>query len=139
MATEKATSKKRTSNKKASSIAAKSKSATKKSLLSDKIAAEQWDLPAGFKEDGNTLATLREVVNPSIPTLSLPDLPMEKRKKLVVERLERKPNFTINMIGSGVVDKARAIEEVKSQTPAGKVIQEIEQRVINNMLKKAKL
>lgn len=115
----------------------KSKKATGK--LSPEISPIQWGLPAGYKGGGEELATLREVVDPSVPTLSLADLKAEKRKDLIVSRLELEPDFTLNMIGAGVVDKARAIEEVKAQTPTGKIIQEIEQRVINNMLEKARL
>ncbi len=107
--------------------------------LGPMISAEQWDMPAGYKDDGTTLATLREIVDPAIPTLSLPDLPDEKRQDLVLQRLERRPTFNLNLIEGGAVDKARALQEVKAQTPAGKVIQEIEQRVIQNMLEKAKL
>lgn len=107
--------------------------------LSPEISQVQWDLPAGYKESGEELATLREVVDPSIPTLSLADLSGEKRRDLIVTRIELEPDFTLNMIGAGVVDKARAIQEVKAQTSTGKIIQEIEQRVINNMMEKARL
>ncbi len=139
MATKKAETQKQTTRRKTLGANAKIALGSKKNLLGKNIKSEQWDLPVAFRKDGETFATLREVVDPNVVTLSLADLSGEKRKNLIVERLERKPNFTINMIGAGVVDKKRAIEEVKAQTPAGKVIEEIEQRVINNMLVKAKL
>ncbi len=42
------------------------------------------------------------------------------------------------MVGGGIVDKVRAIEEVKGQTDIGKVLTEIEQRVIQNLLEEVK-
>ena len=38
------------------------------------------------------------------------------------------------MVAGGIVDKQRAIAEVKAQTDIGKVLTEIEQRVIQNLL-----
>ena len=38
------------------------------------------------------------------------------------------------MVGGGIVDKQRAIEEVKAQTDIGMVLTEIEQRTIENLL-----
>ena len=41
------------------------------------------------------------------------------------------------MVGAGLVDKDRAIAEVKAQSNVGRVLAEIEQRVINNLVERA--
>ena len=38
------------------------------------------------------------------------------------------------MVDGGIVNKERAIEEVKAQTEIGRVLTEIESRVIQNLL-----
>jgi hypothetical protein len=108
--------------------------------LAGPVPAEQWKLPVGFKDHGQALATLAEVVNPHVSTLSLADADDDSRHKLIAERFAMKPDsYRIHLVGAGVVDKARAIEEVKAQTPTGKLLEEIEQRVVNNMINKAML
>jgi len=105
--------------------------------LGGPIPPEQWKLPAGYKEDEKSLANLEEMANPEIPTLSLADVTEEKRKKVIISRLEQQPNFDISLMGAGRIKQVRAIKEVKADTAAGKVIQEIEQRIITNMMRKA--
>jgi hypothetical protein len=96
----------------------------------------QWDMPAGFRPDGQ-IATLKEVVDPKVPTLSLGEISPEQRADLVVKRIEQQPDFKITMFPAGVIDKDRAIAEVKAQSKVGKTLTEIEQRVINNLVERA--
>lgn len=99
-----------------------------------KIPAKQMDLPVTFDAAGN-LVTLRQVMAPGHGSvLSLASLSPEKRAELTVKRIEAQPEFEVAMVGGGIVDKGRAIEEVKAQTDIGKVLTEIEQRVIRNLL-----
>jgi len=99
-----------------------------------KIPQEQMDLPVTFDTAGN-MVTLREVMTPGHGSvLSLSSLTPEKRAELTVKRIEAQPEFEVAMIGGGIVDKTRAVEEVKAQTDIGKVLTEIEQRVIQNLL-----
>jgi hypothetical protein len=105
--------------------------------LNGPIPPEQWKLPAGYKEDEESLANLEEMANPEIPTLSLSDVTEQQRKKVIISRLEQQPNFDISLMGAGRIKQVRAIKEVKADTAAGKVIQEIEQRIITNMMRKA--
>jgi hypothetical protein len=99
-----------------------------------KIPADQMDLPVTFDATGN-LVTLRQVMEPGHGSvLSLASLSPEKRAELTVMRIEAQPKFEVAMVAGGIVDKERAIEEVKAQTDIGKVLTEIEQRVIQNLL-----
>jgi hypothetical protein len=101
------------------------------------IPDRQWDLPASYCADGNQLATLREVVDPDVPTMSLSELTPEQRAELVAKRIEAQPNFQIAMIGAGLLDKQRAIAEVKSYSKIGRALVEIEQKMINHQVNKA--
>lgn len=90
-----------------------------------------WNQPAGYHIDGVKIATLGELVDPSIPTMSLSELTEEQRVKLVVSRLRMEPDdFRIAMIGPGVIDKTRAIAEVQSGSRIGRTLMEIEQNLL---------
>jgi hypothetical protein len=91
---------------------------------------DQLSLPAGFSPDGDRMVSLRDVISPKIATIDFPQLSPEKKAELTIARLEQQPDFKLGMVGIGVVDKDRAILEVKKQTPAGKTLVEIEQRTI---------
>ncbi|HEV2911893.1 MAG TPA: hypothetical protein VGX92_01135 [Pyrinomonadaceae bacterium] len=141
----KAPGKRAASGRKAASASASSKSSRKSSRKQGKLAKstgpasvsqKQLDLPASYSADG-TLATLREVVNPQVPTLSLAELSPAQRVDVVAQRIEAQPKFQIAMVGAGVIDKERAIAEVKSGTKIGRALMEIEQRVINNLISRA--
>jgi hypothetical protein len=97
------------------------------------IPAEQMDLPVSFDAAGNPV-TLREVVQQKAQMLSLAALTPEKKAELTCQRIEAQPTFELAMLGAGVVTKERAIEEVKAHTDVGRVLMEIEQRVINSLL-----
>jgi hypothetical protein len=99
-----------------------------------KIPAEQMDLPVTFDATGG-MVTLRQVMAHDYGSvMSLSTLSPEKRAELTVKRIEAQPKFEVAMIGGGIVDKERAIKEVKAQTDIGRVLTEIEQRVIQNLL-----
>jgi len=99
-----------------------------------KIPAEQLDLPITFDAAGK-LVTLREIMAPGHGSvLTFASLTPKKRAELTAKRIEAQPKFEVAMVGGGIVDKERAIEEVKAQTDIGQVLTEIEERVINNLL-----
>ncbi len=102
-----------------------------------RIPAEQWEFPAGYTADGKRLANLREVVDPDIATMSLSQLTPEQRAELVAERIARQPRFQLAMVGAGVVDRDRAISEVKGQTEIGRALMEIEQNAIHLLIEAA--
>ncbi len=98
---------------------------------------KQWAMPAGFHSDDSAVASLRDVVDPSVPTKQLSDLTFEQRAELVLKRLALQPSIQLAMIGAGMIDKERAITEVKNKTKVGKLLIEIEHQMIRNLLEQA--
>ena len=101
------------------------------------IPAKQWDMPAGFHSNGVEHATLRDVLDPDKPTMQLSDLTIQQRAELVVKRLELQPKIELAMIGAGMIDKSRAITEVKNRTKVGRLLIEIEHQMIRNLIEQA--
>ncbi len=97
------------------------------------VAEKQWNMPAGLCPDGSP-ATLLEVVDSNQPTRQLSDLSFAERADLVVKRLELQSKIELAMIGAGMIDKARAITEVKNKTRVGRLLIEIEQQMIRNLI-----
>lgn len=98
---------------------------------------KQWAMPAGFRADDSEVVTLRDVVDPTVPTKQLSDLTFEQRAELVVKRLALQPSIQLAMIGAGMIDKERALTEVKNKTKVGKLLIEIEHQMIRNLLERA--
>ena len=98
---------------------------------------KQLAMPAGFHADDSSVASLRDVVDPSVPTKQLSELTLAQRAQLVAERLALQPSFELAMIGAGMIDKQRAITEVKGKTKVGKLLIEIEHQMIRNLLEQA--
>jgi hypothetical protein len=93
------------------------------------------DQLAGYHVGGTKLASIQEVLEPSTPTMSLAELTEQQRVELVIARLQSKPDdFTISMIGPGVINKTRAIAEVQARTRVGRTLMEIEQLQISTMI-----
>jgi hypothetical protein len=107
-------------------------SMTKAKALGTPVPQDQLSMPAGFRPDGE-VATLKEVLDPQVPTVSLAEVTPQQRADLVAKRIERQPDFNVQMVGAGTIDKNRAIAEVKAQSDIGKRLIEIEQRVLNNL------
>ncbi|PYR94994.1 MAG: hypothetical protein DMF84_03090 [Acidobacteria bacterium] len=94
------------------------------------IPAEQWRLPAGYHRDRKGFATLRHVVDPDTPTVDGSDLSDEQRTELTSERIKRQKRFNLGVLGTGVIDKKRALEEVQKRTAIGRALIDVEQRAI---------
>lgn len=89
---------------------------------------------AGYHRDGQKVATLRELLDPSVPTMSLSELTEDQRVNLIVSRLRNEPdNFRIGIIGPGIIDKTRAIAEVEARSRIGRTIMEIEQNTLRHL------
>lgn len=101
------------------------------------IQKRQWELPTSYCAGGKGWATLREVVDPDVPTMTYSELSPEQRAELVAKRISEQPKFQIAMLGAGLLDQKRAMAEVKAQTAIGRALMEIEQRVINHQVNKA--
>jgi hypothetical protein len=86
-----------------------------------KLSADQWNAPAGFHAHEIRRATLEEVVNPQVPTKNLPELSSAEIYDLAVTRLSLEaPNFQVAVMGFGLIDKARALAEIRARTKLGK-------------------
>ena len=72
-----------------------------------------------------------------VPTKHLSELTLEQRAELVAERLALQPSLELAMVGAGMIDKQRAITEVKGKTKVGKLLIEIEHQMIRNLLEQA--
>jgi hypothetical protein len=131
--------KKKIVEKKVSSAATAAKHARKKKKTekAGAIQDRQWELPASYCAGGKGWATLREVVDPDVPTMTFSELSPKQRAELVAKRIAQQPKFQIAMLGAGLLDQKRAMAEVKAQTAIGRALMEIEQRVINHQVTKA--
>lgn len=129
--------KKKVVKKSTAAAAAKRASKKKKKEKAGAIQERQWKLPASFCADGKGWASLREVVDPDVPTMTYAELSPDQRSALVAKRIAQQPKFQIAMLGAGLLDQKRAMAEVKAQTSIGRALMEIEQRVINHQVAKA--
>lgn len=86
----------------------------------------------GYHQTTQRMATLADVLDPNVPTNSLGDLDHSQLVNLVVARLKADKHFLpLFMLGAkGVVDKERAIREVRKGTPIGLHLIEIEKEYI---------
>ena len=100
------------------------------------IPEEQWTLPVSYYTDGG-MVTLRDYVHPTRPVLTPAQLADQQRAEVTAERISRKAKFAVGMLGVGILDKARALIEVRARTTPGKVLIEIEFRLIQNMIRQA--
>ena len=98
------------------------------------IPKEQWELPATYSADGDHMILLRDLTDPNVAALSLSQLTPSQRAELVAKRIELQPQFEVVMIGAGMIDKNRAVAEVKAQSDVGRILIEVEQRVLNNLM-----
>jgi hypothetical protein len=103
----------------------------------DGLLQKQWTIPAGFHADGSAAATLQQVLDPAVPTLHLNDLTLQQQAELVAKRLAMQSKVELAMVGAGMIDKARAISEVKRKTKVGKLLIEIEHQMIRNLIEQA--
>ena len=104
------------------------------------IPEEQWEMPVSITRDGHWI-TLREFAAQKMVTLSSENLaeqlaPAGQEAELVERRIAYRPDFKVAMIGIGMVDQERAIQEVQKQTSAGLTLIDIELRTIARIIKR---
>jgi hypothetical protein len=98
------------------------------------IPEAQWDLPATYSADGSHMLPLRDLTDPNVSALSLSQLTLGQRAELVAKRIEAQVEYEVVMIGAGMIDKNRAVAEVRAQSEVGRNLIEVEQRVLSNLM-----
>ena len=99
---------------------------------------QRWNMPATFTIDGTRMATLRELVDPTVPTKNLVELSRDQLAELTIRRLEAEhDDFGVAIMGIGVVNRARAIAEVKARSVLGMQLIEIEYILIDHLQQNA--
>ena len=94
-----------------------------------RLPRRQLTLPAGYLADGGDVATLRDVLSPRVATIDGGNLSNDDRARLTLLRIDAQRD--IELVGPGfVLDKARALEEVRQRTPLGEILVAIENRTI---------
>ena len=104
-----------------------------------RIAERQWKLKAGYRRDGSSMLSLRELLDaPETDARSLTDLTEEEQAELTAERIRHQRKFKVSLVGIGTIDKKRAIAEVRALSPAGRTLIEIEKRAIRMAIEDAR-
>lgn len=98
---------------------------------------DHWSSPVAMDLAGQWLS-LREVVEKEPDQVPFTNLSLEKKSELVAERIRLRPQFEMSAIGKEIIDKKRAIKEVKHQTSLGRTLIGIEQRMIRMLLESAR-
>lgn len=55
----------------------------------------------------------------------------------VAERIRQSPEFDVGILGQGIMDKKRAIDEVQKRTSIGRALIDVEQRMMRMLIKRA--
>jgi hypothetical protein len=79
---------------------------------------------------GRRFATAADVLDPDVPTRINRDLSAEELRRLALARIRRRKQFvSVRMFGSpDVIDKRRALHEIKRNSKVGRQLVEIERR-----------
>src|SRR5262245_17385279 len=117
-------------------MARKRKAARKSRKHRVVVRAKQWRMPAGYLRSSGKPATLRQVVSKT-PTVDGDQLTAEQRAAITIMRIGKQRKFRIMSIRNGLVDKKRAIEEVRQNTALGRALVEIEQITIRLLRQEA--
>jgi hypothetical protein len=106
------------------------RSAGKVRRRSPSVPKRQLDLPAGYLAGRRSVATLRQVVSPSTPTVEGAALTDEQRTALTLKRIKAQSEFELAGPDGAVIDRARALDEVRRGTAIGRFLVAIELRAI---------
>jgi len=99
----------------------------------------QWELKAGFADDG-TMITLRDFVSCRTPPKSIESLTEHELRELTVARLRCFPDYCLRVLGRRrPVSQRTAIREVRKGTTLGKFLVETEQNIIRLLLERIRL
>ena len=98
------------------------------------------NLPISITEDGNyfSLRNLKEErENNKIESRfrEFNELSLDHQVELVVERLSNSEFFKLELMGSKLAEKDKAIQEVQDRTPTGQVLIDLERYSIENQIR----
>ena len=97
---------------------------------------DHWSRPVAMTPEGQWVS-LREVVEGKPTQVPFNSLSLEKQSELVAERIRQNPDFEVGILGQGIMDKKRAIDEVQKRTSIGRALIDVEQRMIRMLIKRA--
>ena len=98
---------------------------------------KQLRLPIGLRPDG-AMVSLEEILNSETEASLWPQLQLSQRAEITARRIELQPKFNMAFIGTGIVGKNQAIEEVKAQSRIGLRLIDIENRLLTKLLSEIK-
>ncbi|MDX2042890.1 MAG: hypothetical protein SF097_16860 [Acidobacteriota bacterium] len=94
---------------------------------------KQLKLPVGLRSDGS-MVSLGEILNSEIDAQLWPELEAPQRAEITAKRIELQPKFNLGLIGTGVIDKEKAIEEVRNRSRIGMRLVDIENRLLTKLM-----
>ena len=98
---------------------------------------DHWSRPVAMTPDGQWIS-LREVVEEEPTQVPFNYLSLEKQSELIAERIRQSPDFDVGILGQGIMDKKRAIDEVQKRTSIGRALIDVEQRMIRMLIKRVR-
>ena len=99
---------------------------------------DHWSLPVAMAQEGHWLS-LREVVEEEPARFLFIELSPEQQSELVAERIKQRPEFDdVGIVGIGILDKTRAINEILGRTSIGCTLIDIERRMIETLIERAR-
>jgi hypothetical protein len=101
------------------------------------IPHDQWDAPVSFSAKGQALS-LRQFLDPASLPLEWSQLTPQQHADLTAQRIALRPKFDLILLGAGRVNKERALAEVRAQTQVGRLLIEIEYRMIHHLIEQAR-
>jgi len=97
----------------------------------------QWAMPVSFDDAGKPVS-LRDYVSGARKARDFSTLDDDQRVDLAVKRIEFEEDYLLGSLGSGIIDQARAIKEIRAKTPVGRRLEQIEMSVVAHLLEVTK-
>ena len=98
---------------------------------------DHWSRPVAMAPDGQWIS-LREVIDEEPARFSFAQLSREQQSELVAERIKQRPVFDVAILGLGPLSRKRAVNEVLARTSVGSTLIDIEQRMIERLIERAR-
>lgn len=97
-----------------------------------RIPQRQWTLPAGMHAASGLPASLKDLVDPDVPTVSFEEMSRRRQADLVAARIQGQRRFQLWVLGGPTarITKRGAIEAVRARTPLGEALIDVEQNLI---------